>query len=83
MPAILALLPQIFALLPTVTTGVEHLIAWIESIRASAQQSGEWTPELDDQYRASLLATRNNPAYQPDQDSAINPATSFVIPEAV
>ena len=66
MPALLLLLPQIIALLPTVTTGVQYLIQWIASIRGAAQQSGIWTPELETAFLDALLATATDPAYQPD-----------------
>jgi hypothetical protein len=66
MTAALALLPIILQYLPQVTVGVEQLIAWINSIRSAASQTGEWTDVLEAQYRASLLATVNDPAWQPD-----------------
>ena len=54
------------ALLPMVQTGVGEFIAWINSLRAAAQQAGEWTPEQESAYRAALLAKKNDPAYKPD-----------------
>jgi len=54
------------ALLPMVQTGVTEFIAWINSLRAAAQQAGEWTPEQEAAYRAALLAKNNDPAYKPD-----------------
>jgi hypothetical protein len=66
MSAALSLLPVILQYLPQVTVGVENLISWIASVRSAAQQSGEWTPALEAQYRASLFATTNDPAYAPD-----------------
>jgi hypothetical protein len=66
MAAALALLPVVLQYLPQVTTGVEQLIAWIGGVRTAAQQSGEWTPALEAQYRASLFATTSDPAYKPD-----------------
>lgn len=61
--AIIALATQ---LLPLVTTGVPEFIAWIQSLRAAAQQSGEWTPAQELSYRAALFAKMQDPAYQPD-----------------
>ena len=66
MVAILALLPSILALIPTIGAGVKYIIDFIASIRVVAQQSGEWTPELETQFLNALLATRNDPAWQPD-----------------
>lgn len=67
MAAILALLPGILSMLPTITTGVEKLVALIGSIRGAAQQSGEWTPDLESAFLNALLATKTDPAYQPDK----------------
>lgn len=65
MPA--AALIQVFiALLPLVQTGVMELIAFINTLRAAAQQTGEWTPEQEAAYRAALFAKTNDPAYKPD-----------------
>lgn len=54
------------ALLPLVQTGVEQFIAWLQRLRTAAQQSGEWTPEQDAAFEASLLERTSDPAYQPD-----------------
>lgn len=51
-------------LLPSVTTGVSELIAWINSLKSALQQSGEWTDIMDLQYRQTLYAKTNDPAYQ-------------------
>lgn len=61
--AIIALAIQI---LPLVQTGVPQFIAWINSLKASLQQAGEWTAEQEATYRAALLAKTGDPAYQPD-----------------
>lgn len=66
MAAILALLPGIISLIPTVTSGVENLIAFIASIRAAAQQSGEWTAELEAAFVAALIAKGSSKPYTPD-----------------
>ncbi len=54
------------ALLPLVETGVTEFIAWIASLRSAALQSGEWTDQMEADYRASLFARTKDPAYQPD-----------------
>ena len=64
--ALIALLPQIIALIPVVTTGVQQLIAFIESIRGAAQQTGEWTDAMEKAFVDELLARAKTPAYQPD-----------------
>lgn len=80
MAAALALLPQILALLPTVEVGVEHLIAWIQSIRTAAKQSGEWTPDLETAFLNSLVAWAGSPALQPDSPASAAPAAPSPIP---
>lgn len=65
MPAIAAL-QLALALLPSIQTGVTEFIAWIESLKASLKQTGEWTDALDQQYRTVLFAKTQDPAYQPD-----------------
>ena len=62
----LALLPVILAAIPTITTGVNYLISWVESVRQALKQSGEWTPEMETAFLNSLVATKTDPAYQPD-----------------
>ncbi len=64
--SIVALIPLALQILPLVTTGVTEFIAWIDSLKASAQQSGEWTPQMESDYRAALFAKTSDPAYQPD-----------------
>ena len=70
MTAALALLPVVLQYLPTVETGAEHLWAWVEGVRSAAQQSAEWTPEMESQYRTALIASGKDPAYQPDSPKA-------------
>jgi hypothetical protein len=60
MPALIALLPSLLAALPSLWT-------MIQSIRGAAQQSGEWTPELETQYQNALMATKTDPAWQSDR----------------
>ncbi|HWC60860.1 MAG TPA: hypothetical protein VHC44_14285 [Verrucomicrobiae bacterium] len=66
MTAALALLPVVLQYLPTVESGAEHLWAWVTSVRTAAQQSGEWTADMEQQYRDALQACGKDPAWQPD-----------------
>lgn len=60
------LIPIIIAALPAITTGVTELIAWMGTLKAAAQQAGEWTDAQDTAYRAALFAKTTDPAYAPD-----------------
>jgi hypothetical protein len=66
MNAILLLLPQIIALIPTVTTGVREIVSFVEGVRAAAQQSSEWTPELEKAFVESLIARAKSDAWKTD-----------------
>lgn len=59
----------ILASLPVVIQSVTALINWINTVRAAAQQTGDWTPGLEAQHQAMLLATKTDPAWQPDKPS--------------
>ncbi len=61
-----ALIAQIIAALPTITTGVSHLIAWLSEVRNATKQTGEWTPELEAKFMDALIDRATSPAYQPD-----------------
>ena len=74
MTAALALLPIILQYLPTMTVGVEQLIAWITSVRTAASQASVWTPELETAFLEALIATKTTPAYQLDPAAAVPPA---------
>ena len=65
---ILALLPQILALAPTVVTGVAHFWNWITAIREAAKQSGEWTDELEAAFQAGLVDRQNSDAWKTDSE---------------
>jgi hypothetical protein len=52
-------------LLPVVETGVTQLVSWIESLRAAAQQTGEWTAAQETAFRAALWAKTQDPKYKP------------------
>lgn len=66
MAAILVLLPQLIALIPTLSVGVANLISFIASVRSAAQQSGEWTPELEKQFVDTLIARGSTDAWKTD-----------------
>lgn len=63
---IAAILQIALALLPSIEVGVSEFIAWINSMRTSLQQSGEWTDAQEAAYRAALFAKTQDPAYAPD-----------------
>ena len=70
MAAILALLPGLIALIPTITTGIGQLIAFIAAIRTAAQQSGEWTPALETAFVDALIAKGSTDAWKTDAELA-------------
>lgn len=61
-----AILQVALALLPLVQVGVTEFIAWLHTLRTAVQQTGEWTEEQEEAFRAALFAKTNDPAYQPD-----------------
>lgn len=66
MTAALALVQVILPLLPSIEAGAVELWNFINTVHTAAQQTGEWTPELEASYQAALKATATDPAYQPD-----------------
>lgn len=70
MPALLLLLPQLIALIPTITTGVGSLISFIASIRTAAQQTGEWTPALETAFVNAVIAKASTNAWKTDAQLA-------------
>lgn len=62
----IALIELGLTLLPKVTVGVTQFVAWLNTLRAAAQQSGEWTPEHETQWRAGLLSQQLAPEEIPD-----------------
>ncbi len=42
------------------------LIEFILKARQAARQSGEWTPEQEEQFQAELAMRMNQPHWQPD-----------------
>ncbi len=59
MSAIVALITQLLGLVPTIMTAAT-------AVRGAAQQTGEWTPEAEAAYQASLGSGANDPAQKPD-----------------
>lgn len=70
MPALLLLLPQILAAIPVTMSAITATIKWVESIKAAAQQSGEWTPEADTAYRNWIVSTLTDPKWLTDAEKA-------------
>ena len=70
MAAILALLPQLIALIPLISTGVGELIAFISKIRSAAQQTSQWTPELEAAFINAVLAKGSTDAWKTDAQVA-------------
>lgn len=66
MAAALAALPNIMQLIGMGVPLVQHLITWVMGVRDMAKQSKEWTPELEQAFIDSLIATKTDPAYAPD-----------------
>jgi hypothetical protein len=64
MPAALALAATVLQALPTLEVGVEEAIALVTSIRASAQQSGEWTDAQETAFQQSIIAAAKDPEQQ-------------------
>lgn len=65
-----AIAQAILALMPLVTTGSEHLLAFVENTRKAAMQTNEWPPETEAAYQARLLAKADSPAAQPDANAS-------------
>lgn len=59
---------QILSLLPQITTGIEHLWAFIRDTRKATRQTGEWTPEMEQAFQAALADRKNRPEYQTDNE---------------
>ena len=62
----IAIAQIVIQLLPGLETGVTEAIAFINSIRGAAQQSGDWTPAMEAAFEQALIDTGTAPAYQPD-----------------
>lgn len=56
-------------LLPKIQTGITELINFINTVKTAAQQTGEWTPEMDQAFRDSLIEAGQDPAAQPDPEN--------------
>lgn len=81
MSAILALLPSLISLIPTIGAGITNLISFIEGVRTAAQQAAEWTPDLEAAFVNALIARAKSQAWLPD--SVVMPqAAPVVVPAA-
>ena len=65
-PAVIAAMPLILDLISKGVPAVIQLINWVAAIRIIAQQSEAWTKEMEEAFIASLIATKNDPAYAVD-----------------
>ena len=65
-PAVIAAIPVVLDLITKLAPGFQHLINWIMGIRTVLAQDSAWTPELENAFIASLIATKTDAAYQPD-----------------
>ena len=70
MAAILALLPGLIGLIPTISTGLSSLISFIAAIRTAANQTKEWTPELEKLFVDALIAKSSTDAWKTDSEVA-------------
>lgn len=52
--------------LPTIISAGKAGYDFVMSVRTSAQQSGEWTPEQEAEFQAKLAAEAIDPAWLPD-----------------
>ena len=68
MTAILALLPTLIGLIPTITTGLSVVIKFIADVRTAAQQTSQWTPELEKQFVDALILKGSSDAWKTDAE---------------
>jgi hypothetical protein len=61
-----AIAKVVLALIPLVSSGAEHLFAFVTSIRTAALQSGTWPADAEAAYQARLLAKADAPPAQSD-----------------
>ena len=66
MLALLALLPTIVSGVSSGISAVKNGIALISAIREAAKQSGDWDESHEALFQEALLATKSDPAWQPD-----------------
>ena len=71
MTVILALLPQIIGLIPTIAVGVKEIVSFVEGVRSAAQQSSEWSPELEKAFMDALIARAKSDAWKTDQQVGV------------
>lgn len=70
MGVILAALPTLYPLIKTGIGDVVSLISYARSVRAAAQQTGEWTPAMEAQFLAEEIGHAGERPYQPDSQIA-------------
>jgi hypothetical protein len=66
MTAALAIVAQLLPILAQLPGDISALLAWIASVRQTAQQSAEWTPDMEKAFLASLQALGTSPEQLPD-----------------
>lgn len=57
---------EAIALIPSLISASTSIIEYIAKVRLAAQQAGEWTLALEDEFQGLLDAAKTNPAWQPD-----------------
>ncbi len=65
----IALITLAIQMLPTVTAGVESLIAFIMAQREILNQTSEWTPQMEADFRKALLESGSNAEFLTDEAS--------------
>jgi len=74
------LIALILANLPAIISAGEAGWKFITSVRATLSQSGEWSPEIEAQFQAKLIAEAIDPAWL--NDLATAPVAAPVNPNA-
>ena len=78
MGAILAVLPTILQLVPLAVTASQSFMNWVVGLRASAQATKEWTPELEAAFVNWLIALATSRAWQTDASLAAGGITTTI-----
>ncbi len=60
-------MPALIALIPQFISAGKSLFDLYAHIRDRMKQTNEWTPELEDQFQATLAAAGTKPEWKPDQ----------------
>ena len=69
-----ALIALVLANLPTIIQAGQAGFKFIQSVRAAAQQAGEWTDAQEAEFQAKLAAQALDPAWQLDAPPVTDPA---------